>query len=82
LTCNGSNGTTNVYTGPISVGGTASGGDFNLQGQAGTVTDANTMPGEGGATFFSLGANGVTYGVGAGVGNIGNPGTLKITWYA
>jgi hypothetical protein len=85
LTCNGSNGTT--YGSPVgaNLGGTASGGDLNLQGQSGqsppTITSAGNQTPVGGARFFSLGANGVNSASSV-AGNAGNPGTLKITWYA
>ena len=91
LTCNGSNGTTNVYTGPISVGGTASGGDFNLTGMRGAngmapdpVNDNGAFPGAAGATMYSYGANGIgDVRPSAGLaGNAGQTGGCQIWWYA
>jgi hypothetical protein len=82
LTCNGSNGSPgNLIS--ATVGGTAAGGDFNIQGQTGSngVGGGSPLIGAGGATFFSRGADGVQS-TSAIPGNPGNPGGLKITWYA
>jgi hypothetical protein len=92
LTCNASNGSTGAtgtggfgYTAGTP-GGTASGGDFNLQGQAGAqyvlaspATPAGVEQIPGGATMMSRGADGVWLTVNS-PGNSGNPGGLKIIW--
>lgn len=84
LTCNPSGGTLGS-TGPLysagSVGGTASGGDINITGQTGGDAGGDEVgfP-PGGQTFYATGADGTTYGTGAGPGNPGKPGGLKITW--
>jgi len=88
LTCNGSNGTefANLEMGDNTIGGTATGGDINIQGQSGGTTyGGGEAQGSaiGGMTFFSKGADGVTATFGHTVaGNPGNPGGLKITWYS
>ena len=80
LTCNGSNGTINGATGPISYGGTATGGDINITGQTGVGTNAGNLQ-IGGMTFYSSGADGV-HSTSSAAGNPGNPGGLKIVWYS
>jgi hypothetical protein len=81
LTCNGSAGGGANYGTGETLGGTATGGDVNIQGQAGSVgTTANYGEGSAGMTFYSQGANGVTFQAGSGPGMPGNPGGLKITW--
>jgi hypothetical protein len=86
LTCNGSNGSGGggASNYPGTSGGTASGGDVNLTGQAG-MTWGQSMPTGapllGGSTMRSIGANGLYPGVTT-TGNPGNPGGLKIAWYA
>lgn len=82
LTCNGSTGTGPLSTSPISLGGSATGGDINVLGQNGPyapggTSTTSTTPGA--VTFFSRGAEGV-YNSGSAPGNQGNPGGLKITW--
>jgi hypothetical protein len=80
LTCTGSLGTAAESSGAVGIptaGGVATGGDINLTGQLGNVSAARGL--SGGATFYSLGAAGVP---GSSAGNPGNPGGLKITWYA
>jgi hypothetical protein len=85
LTCNGSLGSIAPATGASGAGtpgGTATGGDINFTGQAGTsgFTPGGTVfTYPGGVTFFSVGANGVGA-VPATPGNPGNPGGLKMTW--
>ena len=80
LTCNGSNGTINGATGPISYGGTATDGDINITGQTGVGTNAGNLQ-IGGMTFYSSGADGV-HSTSSAAGNPGNPGGLKIVWYS
>lgn len=83
LTCNGSNGSAAATTEPISgtAGATATGGDVNVTGQMGQPYSASGLTGgvPGGNNFLSLGANGA---YNSATGNQGNPGGLKITWYA
>jgi hypothetical protein len=85
LTCNGSNGTigaNNVFT-QGSVGGTATGGDFNVTGQSGAP--GNNTGGAardiapGGMTFFAKGADGADN-TAVGPGIAGSNGGLRIVW--
>jgi len=74
--------------GPSGVGGTASGGMINIQGQSGTAATANTLGGAGasglfgsggGTNFSSLNANGISAsgnGAGGGGANASTSGTL------
>lgn len=84
LTCNPSGGTAGS-TGPNatvgSVGGTASGGDINLQGQTGGDgnIESNFHGAQGGSTFYAMGADGGDDN-GSVPGNNGHNGGLKITW--
>jgi hypothetical protein len=87
LTCNGSNGSPAGASGtgaqiPGTPGGSATGGDFNMTGQAGGSmwqAGTNGVVPPGGSTFYSLGANGLDLAT-ASPGNPGNPGGLRITW--
>ena len=83
LICNPSLGTPAGYgNNNVPAGGTATGGDVNVTGQQGGIPSSlsNVAGGAGGKNFYSLGANGVTYGPGAGAGNPGNPGGMIIQW--
>jgi hypothetical protein len=83
LTCNsstGSGGSTGPTPGQGSIGGSATGGDVNIQGGGTWITNGeNVNGGSGITTFYSRGADGVTSN-GSIPGNAGNPGGLKITW--
>ena len=93
LTCNGSNGSGGAAsagtTSAGTAGGTATGGDYNETGIAGTkgfvATDTLSgvnynLGGIAGSNHFSQGAHGVGP-VGASNGNAGNPGGLIIVWF-
>jgi hypothetical protein len=66
----------------VAVGGVASGGDINVTGQQGGLVSisSNVQGSAGGRNFYSCGANGATYGPGAGPGLPGNPGGLIVHW--
>ena len=93
LTCNGSNGSGGAATAGATsagtAGGTATGGDYNETGIAGTkgfiATDTflsitYNLGGIAGSNHFSQGAHGVGP-VGASNGNAGNPGGLIVAWF-
>ena len=74
-----------------STGGTASGGDINIQGQIGQRTESTTVPGMGGSSQFGFGGNngssGTGYGSGGGsgkggaiAGGDGADGIVIISW--
>lgn len=85
LTCNPSQGSAGA-TGPSptvgTVGGTATGGDLNAQGQTGVagIQSENFLGSSGGETFFSRGADGQANN-GSAPGFPGTSGGIKITWY-
>lgn len=86
LTAGASSGSGSAAAGLTSVGtagGTASGGDLNIHGQAGATgfldsTDGVGLPGQGGSTMYSIGADGVAFGG----GNSGTAGGLIIMWFS
>jgi hypothetical protein len=81
LTCNGSLGSVGGApgVGAATAGATATGGDVNITGQSGIISNSQVSPG--GSNQFSEGATGVTAAATA-AGNPGNPGGMIVEWYS